>query len=48
VVSTSEDPSGQLNLVDGTTITGFSFGAQVPVQGEVVFNTGTYHYLFWV
>ena len=29
----------KLILEDGTTYYGFSFGAQTPVAGEVVFNT---------
>lgn len=32
--------NGSLVLVDGSVHQGFSFGAQVPIAGEVVFNTG--------
>lgn len=31
---------GSLVLVDGSVHEGFSFGASVPIAGEVVFNTG--------
>lgn len=31
-------------MVDGTTVTGFSFGAETPITGEVVFNTGMVGY----
>lgn len=31
---------GSLVLVDGSVHQGFSFGASVPIAGEVVFNTG--------
>lgn len=34
----------QLILADGTRIEGKSFGAEVPAQGEVVFNTGMMGY----
>jgi len=44
VVSTSNYPTGWLSLSDGTTITGFSFGAETAVDGEVVFNTGMVGY----
>jgi carbamoyl-phosphate synthase small subunit len=44
VVSTSKYPTGRLSLQDGTTITGFSFGAETSVDGEVVFNTGMVGY----
>ena len=33
-----------LVLEDGTSFHGFSFGAEIPVQGEVVFNTGMVSY----
>ena len=33
-----------LRLSDGTTFEGFSFGADVPVSGEVVFNTAMMGY----
>ena len=33
-----------LILEDGTTFQGFSFGASVPVSGEVVFNTAMTSY----
>lgn len=32
--------NGALVLVDGSVHQGFSFGAAVPIAGEVVFNTG--------
>jgi hypothetical protein len=32
--------NGALVLVDGSVHQGFSFGATVPIAGEVVFNTG--------
>jgi carbamoyl-phosphate synthase/aspartate carbamoyltransferase len=35
---------GSLHLADGTQINGYSFGANVPVSGEVVFNTGMVGY----
>ncbi|TMW65624.1 hypothetical protein Poli38472_008266 [Pythium oligandrum] len=35
---------GQLALADGTTYTGYSFGAQKAMAGEVVFNTGMVGY----
>ena len=33
-----------LRLSDGTTFEGYSFGADVPVSGEVVFNTAMMGY----
>ncbi len=33
-----------LTLEDGTTLTGQSFGAHIPTEGEVVFNTGMMGY----
>ena len=33
-----------LRLSDGTTFEGYSFGADVPVCGEVVFNTAMVGY----
>jgi carbamoyl-phosphate synthase small subunit len=35
---------GTLELQDGTTLSGYSFGANVPMTGEVVFNTGMVGY----
>lgn len=39
-----KDQAGTLVLKDGTTHTGFSFGAPVSMAGEVVFNTGMVGY----
>lgn len=39
-----QDPVGSLVLKDGTTHTGFSFGAATSMAGEVVFNTGMVGY----
>lgn len=38
------DPSGNLVLKDGSTHTGYSFGAPTSMAGEVVFNTGMVGY----
>lgn len=35
---------GTLELEDGTELTGYSFGANAPMAGEVVFNTGMVGY----
>lgn len=40
----SEKKAAVLILEDGTRLSGFSFGAQVPVSGEVVFNTAMMGY----
>ena len=40
VVSTSQYSTGILSLNDGTSVQGFSFGAETSMMGEVVFNTG--------
>lgn len=37
-------PAGRLVLEDGTSVAGASFGAPVPMAGEVVFNTGMVGY----
>lgn len=39
-----QDPEATLTLEDGSTHTGYSFGAPVSVAGEVVFNTGMVGY----
>lgn len=38
------DQRGKLVLEDGTVIEGISFGADAPVSGELVFNTGMVGY----
>ena len=35
---------GSLHLVDGSSYSGYSFGAEVPMAGEVVFNTAMVGY----
>jgi hypothetical protein len=35
---------GELHLEDGTSMSGYSFGAATSVSGEVVFNTGMVGY----
>ena len=37
-------PSAKLTLKDGSVFEGFSFGSEVSVSGEVVFNTGMVGY----
>ncbi len=37
-------PTSTINLKDGTTLRGGSFGADIPSAGEVVFNTGMMGY----
>ena len=44
MVSTSKYVIGRLSLSDGTIVSGFSFGKEIPTNGEVVFNTGMVGY----
>jgi carbamoyl-phosphate synthase small subunit len=44
IMSNEETNAGTLMLEDGTELTGYSFGAMVPMAGEVVFNTGMVGY----
>jgi hypothetical protein len=39
----SDGPDAVLELADGTTYAGMSFGADTSVAGECVFQTGEFH-----
>ena len=43
-ILSEETPTGRLTLQDGQVINGISFGANVPMSGELVFNTGMVGY----
>ena len=40
----AKEHDGKFVLADGSTFTGFSFGARTSISGEVVFNTGMVGY----